>query len=124
MNEAEVACSGFVISCCEAARAFELVETSLDSVSQSICDGIKLDWDFAIGLAWNDRRSAAVSDCCADVVTVIAAVSQKHFGIRQIIIDQSIKALEIRDLTAGYLSPDRKAVSVGNEVDLGRKATF
>tara|TARA_R110000824_G_scaffold401149_3_gene611008 strand:- start:15143 stop:15319 length:177 start_codon:yes stop_codon:yes gene_type:complete len=58
------------------------------------------------------------------VVTVIAAVGQKHFGIGQIIIDQNIKALEIRDLTAGYLSPDRKSVSVGNEVDLGRKATF
>jgi len=58
------------------------------------------------------------------VVTVIAAVSQKHFGIRQIIIDQSIKALKIRDFTAGYLSPDRESVSVGNEVDLGRKATF
>jgi len=58
------------------------------------------------------------------VVTVIATVSQKHFGIWQIIIDQSIKALEIRDFTAGYLSPDRESVSVGNEVDLGRKATF
>jgi hypothetical protein len=93
-------------------------------VSQSICDGIKLDWDFAICLAWNDRRSATVGDCCSDVVTVIAAVSQKYFGIRQIIINQSIKALEIRDLAAGYLSPDRKSVSVGNEVDFGRKATF
>ena len=58
------------------------------------------------------------------MVTVIVAVGQKHFGMRQIIIDQSIKTLEIRDLPAGYLSPDRKSVSVSNEEDLGYKATF
>ena len=56
--------------------------------------------------------------------TVITAVCQEHASRWQVIIDQNIEALEVGDLAAGYLRPDREAVSVGNEVDFGREATF
>ena len=58
------------------------------------------------------------------MITVIAPVGQEHASRWQIIIDQNIEALEVGDLTAGHFRPDREAVSVGNEVDLGREATF
>jgi hypothetical protein len=58
------------------------------------------------------------------MVAVITPVGQEHAGGWQIIIDQRIEAFEVRDLTAGYFRPDREAVSVGNEVDFGREATF
>lgn len=62
------------------------------------------------------------------MVAVIASVRQEHASGWQIIIDQNIEALEVRDLAAGYFCPDREAVSAeeywGNEVDFGREATF
>lgn len=54
-----------------------------------------MDWYFAIGLARDDRRSAAISYRVANVIAVVTAISQKHVGLRQIIIDLSIKALEV-----------------------------
>lgn len=82
------------------------------------------DWLFAIGLSWDHRCSTALSDSVANMIAVIASVGQEHAGGGQIIIDQRIKALEVGDLAAGYGRPDREAVSVGNEVDFGREATF
>ena len=58
------------------------------------------------------------------MITVVATVSEKHFGGGQVLIDQGVKAFEIRDFTSTYFRPDRQSVSVGNEVDLGREATF
>jgi hypothetical protein len=58
------------------------------------------------------------------MVAVVAPVGQEHASRRQIIVDQRIEALEVGDLAAGYFRPDREAVSVGNEVDFGREATF
>ena len=65
-----------------------------------------------------------MGDCVADVIAVVSSVSQKHFSIWQIIIDQCVKAFEVRDFASSYFRPDRQSVSVGNEVDLGRKATL
>lgn len=124
MNEAEIACGSFIVACCEAARAFEFVEAALDLVSQSVGYGIERDWHLAIGFAGNDRRSTAICYCVADMIAIIATVSQKHLGGRKVAIDQSIEAFEIRDFASRYFCPDRQSVSVGNEVDLGRKATF
>ena len=82
------------------------------------------DWLFAVCLCRDHRRSAALGDRFADVVAVITPVGQEHMGRRQIIIDQRIEAFEVGDLAAGHFRPDREAVSVGNEVDFGREATF
>ena len=79
---------------------------------------------FAVGLGRDDSCSAALGDRCPDMIAVIAPVGQKHASGWQIIIDQRIEALEVGDFTACHFRPDREAVSVGNEVDLGREATF
>ena len=82
------------------------------------------DWRFAVDFGGDHCRPAAPRNRVSDVVAVIAAIGQKHAGRRQIIIDQRIKSLEIRDLAAGYFRSDRQAESIGNEVDFGRKAAF
>lgn len=79
---------------------------------------------FAVALGRDNRCSATLGNRSADMITVIAPVGQEHASRWQIIIDQNIEALEVGDLTAGHFRPDREAVSVGNEVDLGREATF
>lgn len=124
MNETEVACGGFVVSCSEAPGAFELVEAAFHTISQGVCDGIDEDRFVAVGLAGNDGRAAALFDDLADVIAVITTIRDEHFGFGKIIIDQCVEAFEVRDLATAYLRPDRQSVSVGNEVDLGRKATF
>ena len=79
---------------------------------------------FAIGLGRDHRCSATLGNRFADVITVITAICQEHASSWQLIIDQNIEALKVGDLAAGYFRPDREAVSVGNEVDFGREATF
>lgn len=79
---------------------------------------------FAVGLGRYHRRSVTLCDGASDMIAVIASVGQEHASLGQIIVDQCIEAFEVGDLTAGYFRPDREAVSVGNEVDFGREATF
>lgn len=51
-------------------------------------------------------------------------MKRSRFSEEQIIINQNIEVFEVGDLTASYFRSDREAVSVGNEVDFGREATF
>ncbi len=124
MNEAEVAGSGFIVACSETAGAFELVEASLHPVSQGVGNAINQYLLLAIDLAWNDGRTATPGNHVADVVAVIAAVGNEHLGFGKIVINEYIEAFEVGDFTTAYLRPDRQSVSIGNEVDLGREATF
>lgn len=81
-------------------------------------------WLFAIGLGRDHGCSTALGDRGPGMVAVIAPVGQEHASCWQIIIDQRIEAFEVGNLAAGYFRPDREPVSVGNEVDFGREATF
>ena len=69
---------GFIVSGGEAARAFEFCKASLDAVSQGVGDGVVRDHLFAIGLGWDDRCSVTLVNRFADVVAVVAPVSQEH----------------------------------------------
>lgn len=124
MNEAEVTCCGFVVPGGEASGAFELVEAALDAVSEGVGDAVDADGLLSIGLAGDDRRSAALADHVADAVAVISLVGDDHLGRWQVLVDEGVEALEVGDLAAAHLRPDREAVSVGNEVNLGRETTF
>lgn len=124
MNEAETAGGCFVVAGRQTAGAFELVEAALDSVSQSIGDGVDEDRLFAIDLAGYDRSAAPLIDDTTDVIAVVAPIGDEHFDFGQIIIDQRVELFEVGHFATAYLRPDRQSVSVGNEVDLGREATF
>ena len=124
MNEAEVAGSGFIVACSETTGAFELVEASLHPVSQGVGDAIDVNRLLAIDLAWNNGCAATPGNYVADVIAVIAAVGNEHLGFGKIVINECIEAFEVGDFTIAYLRPDRQSVRIGNEVDLGREATF
>ena len=124
MNEAEIAVSGLVVAGCQAAGAFQLVEAALHSVSEGVGDGIDRNSLFPVDLAGDDGSATTPCDHRADVIAVIATVGNEHPGFRQVLIDQCIEAFEVGNFAAAYLRPDRQSVSVGNEVDLGREATF
>ena len=124
MNEAEVAGSGFIVACSKTTGAFELVEASLHPVSQGVGNAVDEDLLLAIDLARNDGRAATPGNHVADMIAVIATVGDEHFGFGKIVINKCIEAFEVGDFTTAYLRPDRQSVSVGNEVDLGREATF
>ena len=124
MNESEVAGGGFIVACSETTGAFELVEASLHPVSQGVGNAIDENWLLAIDLAWDDGRTATLGNHVADVIAIIAAVGNEHLGLGKIVINEYIEAFEVGGFTTAYLRPDRQPVSIGNEVDLGREATF
>ena len=95
MNEAEIAGGGFVVTCGQTAGAFELVEATLDPVPQSVGDGVDEDWLFAIDLAGDDRRAAALINDTTDVITVVAPVGDEHLGFGKIVINERIEAFEV-----------------------------
>lgn len=124
MNETEIAGGSFVVAGGQTTGTFELVEAAFDTVPQGICDGIDKDGFLAVDLAGYDGRSATLPDDTSNAIAVVATVCDEHPGLGKFIIDQHVEAFEVGDLTASYFRPDRQSVSVGNEVDLGREATF
>lgn len=60
----------------------EGVEAALDPVPQRVSDCIDEDWFFAIDLAGDDRRAAALFDDAADEIAVVGPVGpvgNEHF---------------------------------------------
>lgn len=68
MNEAEIACGGFVVACCQSARAFELVEAAFDLVAKSIDEAVYQVRCLAIGPGGDDGCAARTGYGFADVV--------------------------------------------------------
>ncbi len=87
MNETQVTCGGFIVARCQSTGALEFVEAAFSMVPQSVGYGIDLDGYPSIGFAGNDRHAATLYDCVSDMVAIVAPVCEKHFGLRQIIID-------------------------------------
>ncbi len=116
--------SCFVVARCQASGALELVEAALHPVSQGVCDAINKDRFFPIDLAGNDGRATTLSNDTTNVIAVVATVGNEHPGSWKIVINERIKPFEVRDFAATYLRPDRQSMCIGNEVDLGREATF
>ena len=65
-----------------------------------------------------------MSNRVADVVGIVSFVCDKDFGPRRVGVVKDVKAFVIRYFATGYFCFQRQAGRVGDEVDLGRKATF
>ena len=124
MDDGEIAFGCFVVSGCEAPGALELIEAALDLVSKGINEAVNGDRLFAICPSGNDGRSATLFDVVADVIGIITTIRDKDLGLGQIGIDQDVIALVVRDLAACDLRPDRQAPGIGDQMNLGREATF
>jgi hypothetical protein len=124
MDEAKITCCGFVVSGCQPSGTFEFVEAAFNLVSQSINMSIKGNYLFAVSPSWNDRRTTLIDDVLANVIRIIAAIRNEHLGRGQFTIAKQVKALVVGNLTPGDLSPHGKAKGIGDQMYLGRKATF
>ena len=108
----------------QAAGAFELVDASLDAVAQGIDEAVDLNGLLSVLLAGDDRRSAPFFHVVADVAAVIAPVGDGEFAWRQVRIGKQVVTLVIRDFSAGDFGAHRQAVPIGDQMNLGRKATL
>lgn len=124
MDDGKIAFGCFVVSGREPSGAFELVEASLDLVSEGIHEAINRDRLFAICSAGNDGRSAAFFDVVADVIGIITTIRDEDLGSGQIGIGEHVIALVVGDFATGDLRLDRQAPGIGNQMNLGREATF
>ena len=124
MDDAEVACCCFVVPGCEASGAFELVEAALDLVSKGIDKPIDCNNLLSVGPGRNDRCSTTPFYSGADVIGVITLIGNEDFCSGQVAINKNIIAFIVGHFPAGDFCSDRKSHGVGDQMNLGRKATF
>ncbi len=124
MDEAEVAIGGFVVAGCQPPGVLELVEASFDHVAQGIDGGIDGQLDQPVALGGDHGGAAAPFHIFANEVSVIALVSQQHFGRWPIGIHDRHISLEVGSFTPGQRHRYGQAQRIDAEMDLGRKATF
>ena len=124
MDDGEIACGGFVVTCCETSGAFELVEAPLDPVAQSVDEAV--DWNLLLAIcsAGNDRRAAACLCIVADVIGIVSPVRDQNPGGEQIPVDERVIPLVVGDFATGDLGSDRQAPAIGDQMYLGREATL
>ena len=124
MDEAEIACGGFVVSGCQAARILELVEAALDTVSEGVDVIVDRDLDLSSATHRDDRDAAIRLGVLADPVGVIPLVGDENLRFWRVGVHHQIVALVVRDFPAGDLRRDRESFRVGAEMDFGRDAAF
>ena len=124
MDEAEVAVGGLVVSGCETAGVFELVEAAFDHVAQGVDCGIDGQLDEPVALGRDHRDTAALLHIFANEVSVIAFVSQKHLGRGAVGIHNRQIAFVIGHFATSQREGYGQAHRIDAEMDLGRKATF
>ena len=124
MNNGKVACGCLVVAGGEPPRAFELVEASLDLISEGIHEAVDRYRLLSVCPAGDDGCSAARLGVVADVIGIVSAVRDQNLGSGQILIDEHVIALVIGYFAAGDLGSNRQTPSIGDQMNLGREATF
>lgn len=124
VDEAEVACGGFVVSGCQAPRVLELVEAALDAVSEGVDVVVDRGLDLSSTTHRNDRDAAIRACVFTDAVGVIAFIGDENLRVRRVGVHHEIVALVVRNFPAGDLRRDREPFGVGAEMNFGREAAF
>jgi hypothetical protein len=124
VDEAKVAVGGFIVSGCEAAGIFKLVEAAFDPVAQSVDCGIDGKLDQSVPLGWNHRDTAALFHIFTNEVSVIAFVGEEDLGLWPVGIHDRQIAFVIGDFAACQRTRYGQAHRIDAEMDFGRKATF
>ena len=114
---------GFVVACCESPRVFELVEAALDAVAQRVDMVIDGDLNLAVPACRDDGCGAPRLHIFTNMISIIAAISQKNLRLRAFRFHQRRKAGIIGGLACGDLDGYGQALAVRAEVNLGREAT-
>lgn len=98
----------------------QLGEEAFDQVALSVKALAEAGLPSPVAL-WGDvGRGPLVLDQLADAVGVISLVSQ-HYGARAEVVEQRVGDLPVMRLSSRQAEPDREALRVDDDVDLGRE---
>lgn len=80
LDHREEGSGSLLVSCCDAAEVFELVEEALDEVTLFVEIGVVGGNAGAGPIEWNDRLSVGMGDGAAEVIGVIGLVGKDMLG--------------------------------------------
>ena len=98
----------------------QLGEEPLDQVSLALEPLAEARLPLAVALRRDVRRGTQVLDQLADAVGVVGLVRQ-HDSARVEMVEQRVGDLPVMCLACGQAEPDREALRVDDDVDLGRE---
>ena len=103
-----------------AAEVLELGEEPLDQVAIAVKALAEAGFPLTVALGRDVGRGTLVLDQLADAVGVVGLVGQ-HDGARAELVEQLVGDLAVMGLSSGQAEPDREALCVDADVDLGRE---
>ncbi len=104
----------------DAAEVLQLGEEPFDEVALAVEPLAEARLPAPVALGRDVGRGALVLDQFTDAVSVVSLVSQ-HDGVRAEVVEQRVGDLSVVRLSGGQAQPDREALRVDNDVDLGRE---
>ena len=120
MDHSEEVGSELVVAGGDAAEVLQLGEEPLDQIALAVEAFAEAGFPFTVALRWDVGRGAFVLDQLADAVGIIGLVRQ-HDGARAEMVEQRVGDLPVVGLSSGQAEPDREALRVDDDVDLGRE---
>ena len=98
----------------------QLREEPFDQVALAVQAFAEARFPAAVSLRRDVGRGTLLLDQLADAVGVVGLVGQ-YDGARAEVIQQRVGDLPVMVLPCGQAEPDRQALRVDNDVDLGRE---
>ena len=123
MDEAEEAGGGVVVAGSNAAAVLQSVDAALNAITQGVDRSLDAVLNTPVALCWDLRLPATVADIPSDGIAVVAAVGEQDARVAVAFIYQLGIGRAVVRLARRQRQADRQAISVGAQMDLGRKAT-
>ena len=124
VDEAEIACFGFIVSGCKASCALELVKGAFNLISQGIDVVINRDRNLTPFPCGDHSNTATMLHIFTDAVGVISLIGNQNFWFRADRIHDQVIAFVIRHFAARYFCRYREPFGIGAEMNFCRKAAF
>src|SRR6185437_13544928 len=106
----------------DAAAILEAIDEALNAVSQGVERAVDRVLHTAVLFGWDFGGSTPRADIVADRVAVVAAIGEQHVRVDVMLGHQIEIGGAVVGLPGRQKETDRKTLSVGPKVDLGREA--
>lgn len=120
MDHSEEVGGELVVTGCDATEVLQFGEEPLDQVALAVEPLAEAWLPLSVALGRDVGRSALILYQFADAVGIIGLVRQ-HDGARAKMIEQRVRNLSVVCLPSCQAEPDREALRVDDDVDLGRE---
>jgi hypothetical protein len=112
-----------VIAGVDAAPVLELAEHVLDLVTLAVECCVVRDGHLSVGLGWDAGGDAALGQCVAEPVGIVAPVGQQGLGLGER-IDHQRSALVIAHLPFAQQHDQRTTLAIADSMELGVQAAL